>query len=89
LHQRMDTLAKLARKNMKKRILTKLCLGLIANERAAKQKTYYSKFRSVHFLSPKQIQILKLLLDGYSYAEIVKELFMAESTIRSHVKPIY
>jgi DNA-binding CsgD family transcriptional regulator len=87
--QKAESLAKLARRKLKKRILAKLRLSLLVNEKAAKRKKPRSKSRSVRCLSPKQIQILKLLLDGYSYAEIAKELFIAESTIRSHVRHVY
>jgi DNA-binding CsgD family transcriptional regulator len=87
--QKAESLAKLARRNLKERILAKLRLSLLVNEKAAKRKKPRSKSRSVRCLSPKQIQILKLLLDGYSYAEIAKELFITESTIRSHTRMIY
>jgi DNA-binding CsgD family transcriptional regulator len=62
---------------------------LLVNARAARRKTSRRKFRRVRCLSPKQIQVLKLLLDGFSYAEIAQELFIAESTIRSHVRRVY
>jgi DNA-binding CsgD family transcriptional regulator len=40
-------------------------------------------------LSKREMDVLKLLLDGQSNADIAKALFIAESTVHDHVKNIY
>ncbi len=39
-------------------------------------------------LNAKQVQVLKLILDGASNGEIAERLFVAESTVKYHVKHI-
>tara|TARA_B100000508_G_C11440782_1_gene268668 strand:+ start:595 stop:969 length:375 start_codon:yes stop_codon:yes gene_type:complete len=40
-------------------------------------------------LSPREHQILSLLLKGYSNAEIAEELFLSLSTTKTHVSNLY
>jgi DNA-binding CsgD family transcriptional regulator len=55
----------------------------------AKQKIRRREFRNIHRLTPRQIQIAALLLDGYRYAEIANKLFLSVNTVRCHVYQIY
>ncbi len=40
-------------------------------------------------LSDREIQVLNLLVEGYSYKMIANDLFIAIDTVRSHIKKIY
>jgi LuxR family maltose regulon positive regulatory protein len=40
-------------------------------------------------LSERELEVLRLLITGFSTPEIARELFIAVSTVRSHVKSIY
>ena len=40
-------------------------------------------------LSGRELEVLRLLAAGLSKPEIARELIVAESTVRSHVKNIY
>ncbi|MGD9159992.1 MAG: LuxR C-terminal-related transcriptional regulator [Desulfobacteraceae bacterium] len=41
------------------------------------------------YLTPKEVEVLKLLAIGYTYNEIGKKSFVSINTIRTHVKNIY
>jgi len=43
---------------------------------------------SKYNLTPREIQIIQLISDGYSNTEIVKKLFLSESTIKNYVSTI-
>lgn len=43
---------------------------------------------SEYNLTPREIQIIQLISDGYSNTEIVKKLFLSESTIKNYVSTI-
>ncbi|GAB2645160.1 LuxR C-terminal-related transcriptional regulator [Nocardia goodfellowii] len=40
-------------------------------------------------LSPREIEVLRLVADGQSNREIAKELFLSETTVKSHLVHIY
>jgi DNA-binding NarL/FixJ family response regulator len=40
-------------------------------------------------LSPREIQALELLVDGFTIAQIARRLFISESTAKTHVQNIY
>jgi len=40
-------------------------------------------------LSPRQIEIIKLLVDGHSYSDIADKCYISINTVRSHIKNIY
>lgn len=40
-------------------------------------------------LSPRESQVLKLLADGLSVAGIAKQLFVSESTAKTHISKLY
>ena len=40
-------------------------------------------------LTPRELEILKLLADGNSYAQITQQLFITENTLKTHIKRIY
>jgi DNA-binding NarL/FixJ family response regulator len=42
-----------------------------------------------YHLSPKEIEVLQLLIKGYSIKQIAAEMFLAFDTIRTHLKNIY
>jgi DNA-binding NarL/FixJ family response regulator len=86
----METLAKVIRgKVLKKDILAKVLLNLLEKQNEAKREKYHKNFERVYRLTPRQIQITKLLLDGYSYPEIANSLHIAVNTVRCHARRIY
>lgn len=40
-------------------------------------------------LTPRELEILQLLADGNSYAQITQQLFITENTLKTHIKRIY
>jgi DNA-binding NarL/FixJ family response regulator len=44
--------------------------------------------RNVPALTPRQLEVLKLLSEGESVREIGKELYLSEATIRNHVRSL-
>jgi DNA-binding NarL/FixJ family response regulator len=44
--------------------------------------------RDVPSLTPRQLEVLKLLSEGESVREIGKELYLSEATIRNHVRSL-
>jgi len=40
-------------------------------------------------LTPREIEILKLLADGYKYREIAEKVFVSLETVKTHTKHIY
>jgi DNA-binding CsgD family transcriptional regulator len=76
-------------KALMKDFLARVLLILPEEQKEAKQDGRTKDLEGVYQLTPRQIQIAKLLLDGYSNAEIANELYIAVSTVRSHVRRIY
>jgi DNA-binding CsgD family transcriptional regulator len=85
----MSPSTKVARKNSKKEILARMLPQLLEKRIAMKQKVRQKKYGNFESLTPRQIQVIKLLLDGYRYSEIAKELFISVNTARNHVQRIY
>ena len=85
----MASVAKVIRNRSKKNILGKMLLTMLEKQKALKRKARFSELDGVNRLTDRHIQITKLLLDGYSYAEISNALGMAVNTVRSHAKRIY
>jgi DNA-binding CsgD family transcriptional regulator len=86
----MNALEKFIRsKGPMRDILAKLLLEMLEKEKQAKREGRNKGFEGVYRLTPRQIQVTKLLLDGHSYAEIAKELFIAVHTVRCHARRAY
>jgi len=49
----------------------------------------YSRRKEMELLTPRELDVLRLLVKGYSYKMIAYELEIALETIRSHIKKIY
>lgn len=49
----------------------------------------YTKRKEMELLTPRELDVLRLLVKGYSYKMIAGELDIALETIRSHIKKIY
>jgi PAS domain S-box-containing protein len=47
-----------------------------------------SSNQNVPILTPRQLEVLKLLLEGKSVREISKELYLSEATVRNHVRSL-
>lgn len=45
-------------------------------------------FAAAHRLSPREVQVLELICEGLSYAQMAERLFIAENTIKIHVSNI-
>jgi DNA-binding NarL/FixJ family response regulator len=43
----------------------------------------------VHHLSERELNVLQLLVNGYSYKMIAAEMYISLDTVRSHIKKIY
>jgi DNA-binding NarL/FixJ family response regulator len=85
----MGLSTKVARKKSKKEILARMLPLLLVKRFVMKQKARQKKYGNFECLTPRQIQVIKLLLDGYRYSEIAKELFISMNTARNHVHKIY
>lgn len=57
---------------------------LLLNERTARRRAPAPELG----LSPRELQILRLLCAAYSNTEIAEELFVSESTVKTHVSAI-
>lgn len=85
----MDTFAQFAKKKFKKDILAQTLLKLSQKQNAKKRGGYPRVFEGIQRLSPRQAQIVKFLLEGYSYGEIANTLLISTSTVHSHARRIY
>lgn len=85
----MDTWAKFARRKMKKDILAKMLLSLSEKQKAIQQRADSRIHEGLLRLSPRQIEIVKYLCEGYSYGEISIVLSIARNTVHSHARRIY
>lgn len=85
----MDTWAKFARRKFKKDILAKVLLSLSEKQKAMEQRTHSRIYEGILRLSPRQIQIVKYLFEGYSYFEISNVLSIKTNTVHSHARRIY
>jgi len=55
----------------------------------SEQEEAFLKFKENKDLTEKEIEIVKLLLRGYTYKIISENLFISENTVKFHVKNIY
>lgn len=85
----MDTFAQFAKKKFRKDILAQTLLKLSEKQNARKRGGYPRVFEGIQRLSPRQAQIVKLLLEGYSYGEIANTFLISTSTVHSHARRIY
>ena len=53
------------------------------------EKVEAKKEPKAKILTPRELEILKLLADGNSYAQITQQLFITENTLKTHIKRIY
>src|SRR5580658_3959619 len=44
---------------------------------------------SEHDLSPRELEVLKLTVDGYDYRAVAEKLFLSTHTVRKHIANIY
>lgn len=51
--------------------------------------SFYLKVSELYSLTRREIQVLKLIMNGLSVADIVAEICVAESTARTHISNIY
>ena len=49
----------------------------------------YKQKKDSYNLSDREREVLKALVNGYSYKMIANELFISIDTVRSHIKKIY
>lgn len=52
-------------------------------------QAFYKKPKQNFDLSPREKQILQLLVDGYTYKKIAAECFISMDTVRTHLKNTY
>ena len=45
--------------------------------------------RSTTHLTPREREVVTLLAEGYSYAQIAGQLGISENTLKTHIKRIY
>ncbi len=57
----------------------------IVPERASEEDVSFARFN----LSPREEEIARVLIEGKTNAEIAREFFISENTVRSHIKAIY
>ena len=85
----MVTSTKGVNKKSKKEILKRMLPQLLEKRIVMRQKARQKKYGNFESLTPRQIQVVKLLLDGYKYTEIANELWISVNTARNHVQRIY
>lgn len=85
----MVTSMKGVNRRSKKEILKKMLPQLLEKRIAMRQKARQKRYGIFECLSPRQIQVIKLLLDGYKYTEIAKALYISVYTARNHGQRIY
>jgi DNA-binding NarL/FixJ family response regulator len=60
--------------------------GLI--QLSSKEEAPAPRRRDVPALTPRQLEVLKLLAQGKSVKEIGQELYLSEATVRNHVRSL-
>lgn len=61
---------------------------LLSNEVAGGMETIVSRMQSRDVLSPKELEVLKLVTDGLSNQEVADRQFVAVTTVKTHVSRI-
>ena len=65
-----------------------LVLGILIGRYFYVKRVMHRKKSRKSSLSPQEMKVLHLMADGLSNREISKELFIAETTVKSHVSKI-
>ena len=60
--------------------------GLI--QLSSKKEAPAARRRDIPTLTPRQLEVLKLLSEGKSVKEIGKDLYLSEATVRNHVRSL-
>ena len=60
-----------------------------STERQDEQQSQVARFAGHHGLSPRESEILGLLLAGKTYATVTEETGLSEGTVRTHISSIY
>jgi DNA-binding CsgD family transcriptional regulator len=47
---------------------------------------HQTKSRPAHYLTERELDVLELVAEGYSTAEIARDLWITEDTVRTHIK---
>lgn len=66
-----------------------LILGIVFSRYFFIHQEEKKRARKKSSLSPQELQVLQLIADGLSNKEIASELFIAESTVKSHVSNVF
>jgi LuxR family maltose regulon positive regulatory protein len=82
-------MAELLRHAASRGILPEYVAKLLAAFDVSESKTHPPTQPLVEPLSQRELEVLRLLTTGFSTPEVAQELFIAVSTVRSHVKSIY
>ncbi len=69
------------------KIARKLASNIITSEH--KTKTYESKLKHEYEFSKREMDVIELLVQGYSNIEISKELFLSHGTVKNYISNIY
>ena len=85
----MVAATKVVRNKSKKEILARMLPQLLEKRMVMRQKARQKKYGDFESLTPRQIQVIKLVLDGHGYAEIAEALYISVYTARNHVHRIY
>lgn len=64
-------------------------IHLLVDQRLSHYKTANQRGTLYNKLTPREIEVARLVALGLAYAEISAELFITESTIKDHVQSIY
>jgi len=59
------------------------------NQGPATKTLQPAKLRPNEFLSSRELEVLRLIADGFASAEIAARLFLTTGTIKAHTRSIY
>jgi DNA-binding NarL/FixJ family response regulator len=68
--------------------IARKALNLLMKATLPAQDTKQSE-NSEHDLSPRELEVLKLTVDGYDYRDVAQKLFLSTHTVRKHIANIY
>ncbi len=63
------------------------CFSIVAEDIVA--VNYFEQNCKAYHLTSREIEIIKLIKEGYTYKIIGEKLFIAEGTVRKHVEHIF